>query len=107
MTSLKIYLQQSHRYQEFSHKDISAYETSYARRCTRPLVQMYKAKHALRQNSTKLIKLFDFLIFLCVFGFLTQKKKKMIKTSNVKTFNVKAKKQPVVNLNNQQAHDQT
>ena len=51
----------------------------------------------------------NFLIFyfLCVFGFLTQKKKKMIKTSNVKTFNAKANKQPVVNLNNQQAHNQT
>ena len=34
-------------------------------------------------------------------------KKIMIKTSNVKTFNAKAKKQPVVNSNNQQAHNQT
>ena len=64
MTSLKIYLQQSQRCQEFSHKDISAQETSYTCRCTRPLVQRYKAKHALRQNSTKLIKLFDFLFFM-------------------------------------------
>ena len=73
MKSLKIYLQQSHRCQEFSHNDINAQGTSYTRTCT--LVQRYKVKHALRQNSTKLIKLFDFL-FLCVFGFLTQKKKK-------------------------------
>ena len=31
----------------------------------------------------------------------------MIKTSNVKTFNAKANKQPVDNSNNQQAHNQT
>ena len=105
MTSLKIYLQQSQRCQEFSHKDISAQETSYAGRCTRPLVQRYKAKHALRQNSTKLIKLFDFLFFMCFWIFDT--KKKNDKTSNVKTFNAKANKQPVVNSNNQQAHNQT
>ena len=69
MTSLKIYLQQSHRYQEFSHKDTSAQGTSYARRCTRPLVQRYKAKHALRQNSTKYFEFnFQFNIqYLCLF----------------------------------------
>ena len=68
-------------------------------------VQRYKAKHAVRQNSTKFIKLFDFLFFMCFWIFDTQKK--MIKTSNVKTFNAKANKQPVVNSNNQQAHNQT
>ena len=31
----------------------------------------------------------------------------MIKASNVKTFSAKANKQPVDNLNNQQAHNQT
>ena len=31
----------------------------------------------------------------------------MIKTSNVKTFKAKANKQPIDNLNNQQAHNQT
>ena len=58
----------------------------------------------LRQNSTKLIKLFDFLFFMCFWIF---EEKKMIKASNVKTFNAKANKQPVVNSNNQQAHNQT
>ena len=68
-------------------------------------VQRYKAEHAVRQNSTKFIKLFDFLFFMCFWIFDT--KKKLIKTSNVKTFNAKANKQPVVNSNNQQAHNQT
>ena len=31
----------------------------------------------------------------------------MIKTSKVKTFKAKADKQPIVNTNNQQAHNQT
>ena len=44
---------------------------------------------------------------MCFWIFDTQKKKKMIKASNVKIFNAKANKQPVVNLNNQQAHNQT
>ena len=62
-------LQQLHRCQEFSHKDISAYGTSNARKSTMPVVQRYKAKHALRQNSTKSIKLFDFLLFMCFLDF--------------------------------------
>ena len=70
-----------------------------------PLVQRYKEKHALRQNSTKLIKLFDFLFFMSFWIFDTQKI--MIKTNNVKTINAKANKQPIVNSNNQQAHNQT
>ena len=45
MASLKIYLQQSHRCQDFSNNDMSAEGTSYARKCTRPLVQRYKAKY--------------------------------------------------------------
>ena len=57
-------LQQSHRCQDFFHNDISAQGTSYARKCTRPLAQRYKAKHVLRQNSIMLIKLFDFLLFM-------------------------------------------
>ena len=45
---------------------------------------------------------------MCFWIFDTQKKKKkMIKASNVKIFNAKANKQPVDNLNNQQAHNQT
>ena len=31
----------------------------------------------------------------------------MIKTDNVKTFKTKVNKQPIVNSNNQQAHNQT
>ena len=49
--------------------------TSNARKCTTPLAQRYKAKQVLRQNSTKSIKLFDFLIFYVIFGFLTQETK--------------------------------
>ena len=79
MTSLKIYLQQSHRFQDFSHNDIGAWKTSNARKCTKPLAQRYKTKQDLRQNSTKSIKLFDFLIFYVIFGFLTQETKRLIK----------------------------
>ena len=46
MTSLKIYLQQLHKCQDFSNNDMSALSTSYACKCTNPQVQMYKAKHA-------------------------------------------------------------
>ena len=66
MLRLKIYLQQSQRFQDFSHNDISAQGTSYALKCTRPFVQRYKAKYVLRQNSTMSINLFGFSTF-CVF----------------------------------------
>ena len=59
---------------------------------------------------TKLNKVdqtFWFSIFYYVFLDFWQKKKKMIKASNVKTFNAKANKQQVDNSNNQQAHNQT
>ena len=46
--------------------------------------------------------------FLCVFGFLTKIIIIIIiKTSNVKTFKAKANKQPIINSNKQQAHNQT
>ena len=48
---------------------------------------------------------FDFLFFMRFWIFDT--KKIMIKTSNVKTFKAKANKQPIVNSNNQKAHNQT
>ena len=79
---------------KFSHNDMSAQETSYARKCIRPSVQRYKVKHALRQNSTKLIKLFDFLyIYIYIYiVFLDFLYKNMIKANNVKAFNAKANK---------------
>ena len=80
MTSVKIYLQQSHRFQDFFHSE----RTSYARKCTKPLVQRYKAKHALRQNLTKLIKLFDFLFFIMCFWIFDKKKKKNDKSQQCK-----------------------
>ena len=46
MKSLKIYLQQSHKCQDFSHNDMSVQRIGYARKCTKPLVQRYKAKYA-------------------------------------------------------------
>ena len=75
MTSLKIYLQQSHRCQDFFHNDISAQGMSYTRKCIRPLVQRYKAKHVLRQNSIMSIKLFDFLLFMRFLIFDTKTRK--------------------------------
>ena len=49
------------------------------------LAQRYKVKKVLRQNSTQSIKLLIFY-FLCGFWiFDTKKKKKMIKSNNVKT----------------------
>ena len=45
-------------------------------KCTKPLVQRYKAKHALRQNSNKTDQTLWIFYFLCVFGFLTQKQLK-------------------------------
>ena len=51
------------------------------------------------------MKLFDFLFFYVFLDFLH--KKIMIKTDNVKTFKTKVNKQPIVNSNNQQAHNQT
>ena len=50
---------------------------------------------------------FWFSTFYVVFGFLTHKKEKIDKKNSVKTFNAKANKQPVDNLNNLQAHNQT
>ena len=47
----------------------------------------------------------DFLLFMSFWIFDTQKI--MIKTNNVKTINAKANKQPIVNSNNQHAHNQT
>ena len=78
MTSLKIYLQQSHRFQDFFHSDKSAKEQAMLVNA-----QRYKAKQVLRQNSTMLIKLLIFY-FLCGFwifdvdfGFLTHKNEKI------------------------------
>ena len=47
------------------------------------LAQRYKAKQVLRQNSTQSIKLLIFY-FLCGF-WIFDKKKKLIKSNNVKT----------------------
>ena len=80
--SLKIYLQQSHGFQDVSHRDIGAWKTSNARKCTKPLAQRYKAKQVLRQNSTTSIKLFDFLHFMWfwIFTHTNQRHKSKIKT---------------------------
>ena len=48
------------------------------------LAQRYKAKQVLRQNSTQSIKLLIFY-FLCGFWIFDTKKKKLIKSNNVKT----------------------
>ena len=58
--------------------------TSYARKCTKPLGQRYKTKQVLRQNLTMSIKLLIFY-FLCGFWIFDTKKKKLIKSNNVKT----------------------
>ena len=46
--------------------------------------QRYKAKQVLRQNSSQSIKLLIFY-FLCGFWIFDTKKKKLIKSNNVKT----------------------
>ena len=76
MTSLKIYLQQSHKFQDFSHSDKSA-----MKQATLENAQSHKHK-GTRQN-----KFWDktqqcqsnFLIFYfyVIFGFLIHKKKKI------------------------------
>ena len=91
MTSLKIYLQQSHRFQDFPHSDKSAKKTSYARKCTEPLAQRYKAKQVLRQNSTMSIKLFDFLFFMWFLDFWHIRRKNIDKKQQWK--NKKTNKQ--------------
>ena len=72
MTSLKIYLQQSNGCQDFSHYDMSALSTSYARKCTKPLVQRYKGNMLVTVHNN-VDQNFWIFYFLCVFGFLTQK----------------------------------
>ena len=64
MTSLKIYLQQSHRCQEFSHNDKNATRTSYARRCTKPLVQKYKEKYACNKAQLCRSNILGFLLYM-------------------------------------------
>ena len=39
----------------------------------------------MRQNLTKSIKLFDFLLFMCFWIFDTKARKRLIKKNNVKT----------------------
>ena len=74
-------------------------KTNNARKCTKPLAQRYKTKQVLRQNSTKSIKLFDFLIFYVIFGFLTQETKRLIRQNkkylqeDKQTTNIKNSKQ--------------
>ena len=72
MTSLKIYLQQSHRFQDFFHSDKSAKEQAMLVNA-----QRYKPKQVLRQKLNNVDQTFWFSIFYMVFGFLTQKKKKI------------------------------
>ena len=57
-------------------------KTSDVRKCTKPLAQRYKAKQVLRQNSTMLIKLFDFLIFMWFLDFWHKRRKRLIKNKN-------------------------
>ena len=86
MTSLKIYLQQSHRCQDFSHNDMSAKGTSYACKCTNPFVWRYKAKHAYDKTQQCRSNFLDFLLFMCFWIFDTKVRKDWSKTTNVKTF---------------------
>ena len=65
-----------------------------------------QGKTCFETKLNKVDQTFWFSIFY-VFLDCWHKKKKMMKTSNVKTFNAKANKQSVVNSNNQQAHNQT
>ena len=65
-----------------------------------------QGKTCLETKLNKVDQTFWFSIFYVFLDFW-QKKKKLIKTSNEKTFNAKANKQPVVNSNNQQAFNQT
>ena len=67
----------------------SAWGTSYALKCTRPLVQRYKAKYVLRQNSTMSINLFGFSTFYVFLDFWHKNKKRLIKNNNVKTLKQK------------------
>ena len=48
-------------------------------KCTKSLVQRYKAKHALRQNSTKWSNFLDFLLFMCFWIFWHKSSKRLIK----------------------------
>ena len=47
----------------------------------------------LRQNSIMSIKLFDFLLFMWFFGFLTYKKEKIDKKTTTKNLNERMQKQ--------------
>ena len=60
-------------------------ETSYARKCTKPLAQKYKTKQVLKQNSIVSIKLFDFLLFMWFLDSWHIRKKRLNKNNNVKT----------------------
>ena len=64
---------------------------SYARRCTKSLVQRYKAKLTYRQNSTKLIKPFDFSTFYVFLDFWHKSKKRLIKKKCTKNLKQKHK----------------
>ena len=68
MTSLKIYLQQSHRFQEFFHSDKSAKEQATLINA-QPLAQRYKAKQVLRQQLNNVNQTFDFLLFMWFLDF--------------------------------------
>ena len=58
MTSLKIYLQQLHRFQDFSHSDMSAKKQVMLENAQKPLAQWYKAKQVLRQKLNKVKQTF-------------------------------------------------
>ena len=80
MTSLKIYLQQSHRFQDFSHSEKSAKKQAVQR--NKLCSKMHKAISTKVQGKTSfetelnyVNQTFLFSNFYVIFGFLTQEEK--------------------------------
>ena len=79
----------THRCQDFSQYDMSASRTSYARKCTKPLVQRYKVKLTCDMCSNIYNQTFWIFHFLCGFGIFTHTKLNKKSKIKIETMHIK------------------
>ena len=84
MTNLKIYLQQSHRFQDFFHSDKSAKEQATLVNA-QTISTKVQGKTSFETKLNNVNQTFDFLLFMWFLDFWHKIRKWLIKSNNVKT----------------------
>ena len=84
MTSLKIYLQQSHKFQDFSHSDMR-HENKQCSKMYKAISTKVQGKTSFETKLKNVNQTFDFLLFIWFLDFWHKIRKELIKSNNVKT----------------------